>query len=263
MNMVQKSLVENGEESSLSQMKERVAIIMPVYNEVDTIENTVRELYDKLANKMDNLSIWVFEDGSTDGTKEVLEKLENEFPSLHAKMTKQKKGYPRAMREAFLSIDPSEYKYVVAIDSDGQYEPDDFFKLWHIMQRDSPDIAMGRRIGRKEPLYRRLLSQGLQILERLMFHVQCKDVTSVMRLMRVEVAHHIAKEICYSKYNFWLEFTARMTLKNYRVIEIPITYRERLGGSKVYSVKRMPKVVMSEFTALRAVKREHNGNNLK
>lgn len=263
MNMIQKILVENGEESSLSQMEERVAIIMPVYNEVDTIESTVRELYDKLANKMDNLGIWVFEDGSTDGTKEVLEKLENEFPSLHAKMTKQKKGYPRAMREAFLSIDPSEYKYVVAIDSDGQYEPDDFFKLWHIMQRDSPDIVMGRRTSRKEPPYRRLLSQGLQILERLMFHVQCKDVTSVMRLMRVEVAHHIAKEICYSKYNFWLEFTARMTLKNYRVIEIPITYRERLGGSKVYSVKRMPKVVMSEFTALRAVKREHNGNNLE
>ena len=121
---------------------------------------------------------------------------------------------------------------------------------------------MGQRISRKEPLYRRLLSQGLQILERLMFPVQCKDVTSVMRLMRVEVAHHIAKEICYSKYNFWLEFTARTALKNYRVIEIPITYRQRLGGSKVYSIKKMPIVIMSEFSALRAVKKEHNGKNL-
>lgn len=261
MIMVQRFL-ETGVEYQLSETKDRVAIIMPVYNEVDTIESTVRELYDKVANKMDNVGIWVFEDGSTDGTKEVLEKLESEFPSLHAKMTKQKKGYPRAMREAFLSIDPSEYKYVVAIDSDGQYEPDDFFKLWHIMQRDSPDIAMGRRISRKEPLYRKLLSQGLQILERLMFHVQCKDVTSVMRLMKVEVAHHIAKEICYSKYNFWLEFTARMALKNYRIIEIPIAYRERLGSSKVYSVKEMPVIILSEFSALRAVKSEHNGKNL-
>jgi dolichol-phosphate mannosyltransferase len=260
MNMIQRFL-ENGVEYQLSETKDRVAIIMPVYNEVDTIESTVRELYDKVANKMDNVGIWVFEDGSTDGTKEVLEKLENEFPSLHAKMTKQKKGYPRAMREAFLSIAPSEYEYVVAIDSDGQYEPDDFFKLWQIMQRDSPDIVMGRRISRKESLYRRLLSRGLQILERLMFPVQCKDVTSVMRLMRVEVAHHIAKEVCYSKYNFWLEFTARMALKNYKVIETPIIYRERLGGSKVYSVKKMPKVIMSEFSALRAVKREHNGKN--
>jgi hypothetical protein len=83
-----------------------------------------------------------------------------------------------------------------------------------------------------------------------------------MRLMRVEVAHHIAKEICYSKYNFWLEFTARMALKNYRVVETPIMYRERLGVSKVYSVNRMPQVIMSEFNALRAVKREHNGKHL-
>jgi len=258
--MVQKFL-EAGAEGQLSEIKDRVAIIMPVYNEVDTIESTVRELYDKVANKMNNVGIWIFEDGSTDGTKEVLEKLENEFPRLNAKMTKQKKGYPRAMREAFLSVDPGEYEYVLALDSDGQYEPDDFFKLWQIMQRDSPDIVMGSRVSRKEPLYRRLLSQGLQILEKLMFHVQCTDVTSVMRLMRVEVAHHIAKEVCYSRYNFWLEFTARMALKNYRVVEIPIAYRERMGNSKVYSVKNMPMIIMSEFNALRAVKRDHNGKS--
>ncbi len=260
--MVQKFL-EAGAERQLSEVKDRVAIIMPVYNEVDTIESTIRELYDKVVNKMNNVGIWVFEDGSTDGTKAVLEKLENEFPRLHIKMAKQKKGYPRAMREAFLSVDPSEYEYVVAVDSDGQYEPDDFFKLWQIMQRDSPDIVMGRRISRKEPLYRRLISQGLQILEKLMFRVQCKDVTSVMRLMRVEVAHHIAKEICYSRYNFWLEFTARMALKNYGVVEIPITYRERMGNSKVYSVKKMPLIIMSEFSALQAIKREYNGKNFR
>jgi len=256
------NFLEAGAERQLSEIKDRIAIIMPVYNEVDTIESTIRELYGKVANKMNNVDIWVFEDGSTDGTKEVLEKLEHEFPRLHIKMAKQKKGYPRAMREAFLSVDPSEYEYVIALDSDGQYEPDDFFKLWQIMQRDSPDIVMGKRISRKEPLYRRLLSQGLQLLEKFMFRVQCTDVTSVMRLMRVEVAYHIAKEICYSKYNFWLEFTARMSLKNYRVIETPISYRERMGKSKVYSVKKMPLIIMSEFNALRAVKREHNGKSV-
>jgi glycosyltransferase involved in cell wall biosynthesis len=252
----------NGLEFQFSEGRDRVAIIMPVYNEADTIENTLRELYGKIVKRMDNVGIWVFEDGSTDGTKEVIEKLAIEFPGLRAKMTKQKKGYPRAMKEAFLSIDSSEYDYVITIDSDGQYEPNDFFKLWRIMQRDSPDIVMGRRTSRKEPLYRRFLSQGLRILEGLMFQLQCKDVTSAMRLMRVEVAHHIAKEICYSKYNFWLEFTARMALKNYRVVETPIMYRERLGVSKVYSVNRMPQVIMSEFNALRAVKREHNGKHL-
>jgi len=258
MNVTQRILTENEIESPLSGLKERVAIIMPVYNEVDTIESTIRELHDKVASKMHNVHIWAFEDGSTDGTKGVLGKLENEFPNFHAKMSKGKKGYPKAMKEAFLSINPSEYGYVMAMDSDGQYDPDDFFKLWSIMQRDSPNIVMGRRVTRREPLYRKFLSRGLQVLERLMFPVSCKDVTSVMRLMRVDVARHIAKEVCYSEYNFWLEFTARMSLNGYKIVETPIAYRERVGGSKVYSITKMPKVVASELSTLRAVRKEYH-----
>ncbi len=245
-----------GIENPISEMHCRIALIMPVYNEADTIRNTVREFYKKVVTKMGNVDVWIFEDGSTDGTKRVLEELEDEFPLFHAEMTVKRKGYPRAMKDAFLNINASDYDYVVAVDSDGQYEPDDFFKLWSIMQRDAPDIVMGRRTTRREPAYRRMLSRGLQLLEKIMFSAQCKDVTSVMRLMRVDVAHRIAKEIRYSPYNFWLEFTARMSLNSYRIIEVPISYREREGGSRVYSAKKMPSVVLSEFHALRAVRQE-------
>ena len=243
-------------ESRCPEVDSKIALIMPVYNEADTIKDTVREFYEKVVSKMGNVDIWVFEDGSTDGTGKALEELEDEFPLFHAQTTAKRKGYPRAMKEAFLNIDANEYDYVVAVDSDGQYEPDDFFKLWSIMQRDSPDIVMGRRMARREPPYRRMLSRGLQLLERVMFPVQCKDVTSVMRLMKVDLAHEIAKEIKYSPYNFWLEFTARMSLNGYRITEVPISYRERAGGSRVYSVKKMPKVVFSEFKALREVRHE-------
>jgi dolichol-phosphate mannosyltransferase len=241
---------------SLPEVGERIAMIMPVYNEADTIENTVREIHEKVVNKMGNVDVWVFEDGSKDNTKEILGKLKTEFPSLHAQMTPSRKGYPRAMREAFLNISPKDYDYVVAVDSDGQYEPDDFFKLWSIMQSDSPDIVMGRRMSRREPPYRRMLSRGLQLLERVMFPIKCKDVTSVMRLMKVDLAREIAGDVKYSPYNFWLEFTARMSVNGYRIVEIPISYRDRAGGSRVYSVQKMPKVIMSEFRALRAVRRE-------
>jgi glycosyltransferase involved in cell wall biosynthesis len=248
----------NGNREGFSRLgpESKVALIMPVYNEADTIENTVRELYEKIVAKMGNVDIWVFEDGSTDGTKKILEKLKTGFSGFHAEMSSQKKGYPRAMKEAFLNISPSEYDYVVAVDSDGQYEPDDFFTLWSIMQRDSPDIVMGRRMTRQEPAYRKMLSRGLQLLEKVMFPIKCKDVTSVMRLMKVDLAHQIAKEIKYSPYNFWLEFTARMSLNDYQIVEVPISYRARVGGSKVYSVKKMPKVIFSEFKALRAVRHE-------
>ena len=242
---------------AILQTDERIAIIMPVYNEADTIESTIKELCHKVVDNSSNVDIWIFEDGSTDGTKEILTRLINDYPNLYVRMTANKKGYPKAMREAFLSISPNEYQYVVAIDSDGQYEPNDFFRIWKVMQEDSPDIVMGRRVTRKEPLYRKCLSRGLQVLERLMFPVPCKDVTSVMRLMKVDRAHEIVKNIRFSPYNFWLEFTARMSLNGYRIVEIPIAYRERSGGSKVYSVAKMPKVILSEFSALVAVRREN------
>jgi dolichol-phosphate mannosyltransferase len=258
---VNPAISQNGIGALSLEAGERIALIMPVYNEADTIENTVREIHQKIVTKMGNVDIWVFEDGSTDGTKEVIGKLKHEFSGLHAQMTPSRKGYPKAMREAFLNIDANKYDYVVAVDSDGQYEPDDFFKLWSIMQSDSPDIVMGRRMARREPPYRKMLSRGLQVLERIMFPIKCKDVTSVMRLMKVDLAHEIAGNIKYSPYNFWLEFTARMSLNGYRIVEIPISYRERAGGSRVYSVKKMPKVIMSEFRALRAVRREQSKIN--
>ncbi len=241
--------------------KDRIAIIMPVYNEADSIASTIRELYTKVAGKMSKIDVWIFEDGSIDETKEVLGKLEDEFSSLHVEMTPNRKGYPKAMRDAFLAIDSEEYEYVVAIDSDGQYEPTDIFKLWAVMQNDSPDIVIGRRMSRREPPYRRLLSRGLQFLERIMFPVKFKDVTSVMRLMKVDLAHEIAKEMKYSPYNFWLEFTARMSVNGYTIVEVPISYRERAGGSRVYSAKRMPLVILSEFRALRAVRREQSNGH--
>lgn len=247
---------QNEMEYQLHEIRDRIAIIIPVYNEADTIESTIRELYRKVICKMSNVDLWIFEDGSTDGTKEVLEKMKNEFPSIHIEMAKTRKGYSRAMREAFLSVNSSEYKYVVAIDSDGQYDPEDFFKLWHVMQCDSPDIVMGRRTNRQEPIYRKLLSRGLQLLERVMFSVKCKDVTSVMRLMKVDLAHKIVREVKYSPYNFWLEFTARTSFNGYRIVEIPISYRERVGSSRVYKVKNMPKIILSEFRALKAVRKE-------
>ena len=200
----------------------RTAIIMPVYNESDTIESTVMELHD-VVSKSGNVDILVFEDGSVDGTKEILQKLDHEIPQLYVETNEERKGYPRAMRDAFLSLNPSTYEYVMSMDSDGQYDPLDFFKIWSIMEEYSPDIVMGRRIKRAEAFYRKFLSWGLRVLEGFMFPLPCKDVTSVMRLMRVETAQEIAEEVKYSKYNFWLEFTARMASVSYTHLTLPTT----------------------------------------
>lgn len=234
----------------------KIALIMPVYNEADSIEATTNEIYHKILERTEQVELHIFEDGSNDGTKEILRKLQRIYPSIKVFTSNDRKGYPKAMRDAFLSIDSKEYPYVISIDSDGQYDPDDFFKIWEKFKTGSADIVMGQRISRAEPVWRRFLSWGLRILEGMMFPIPCRDITSVMRMMSTETAHKIVKDIKYSKFNFWLEFTALMALNNYRVIEIPVAYRERVGGSKVYGIRKMPRVILAEFRALREVKRE-------
>ena len=76
----------------ISQASNRIALIMPVYNEAETIENTVRELYEKVVTKMDCVSIWDFEDGSTDETKKVLSELKDKFSDFHTEIHHQDKN---------------------------------------------------------------------------------------------------------------------------------------------------------------------------
>lgn len=234
-----------------NQATERLAIVMPVYNEGETIAKTVEEINEKVMRYLPNSSILIFEDGSKDNTKEVLNSLAAKYPWVKVHTSPQRKGYPTAVRDALNAIDEDRFDYVVFVDSDGQYYPEDFFRLWDAMKKGEPDIVMAQRRNRSEPLYRVVLSSGLRLLERLLFDPPCNDVTSAFRIMKVHVAKSVAAKVRYSKYNFWLEFTARAAMLGYTFSEVPVSYRSREGGeSNVYSFRKMPRVIASELGAI-------------
>src|SRR5438105_12357507 len=173
-----------------------LAIVLPVFNEAGTIVDTLREINDKIATKF-NSSIFVFEDGSTDGTKELLLKAQEDMP-INVISSPERKGYPRAVRQAMLYTKSDN---ILFMDSDGQYEPNDFERL-RMRIRDA-DIVMGQRTRRTEPAYRTILSRGLNMMARGMFGASCHDLTSAFRLMKGPVARSLARDLRYSRYNFW------------------------------------------------------------
>jgi len=138
------------------------------------------------------------------------------------------------------------------MDGDGQYYIEDVQTLMRLAEAGSnEDIIVGMRTQRAEPLYRRLLTRGLRIIENVLFAPQIKDITSALRLMKTAVAQDIASQVVYSKYNFWLEFTARMSALDLKVLEIPVGYKQReQGTSQVYSPRKILKVVSNELYAL-------------
>ena len=182
------------------------------------------------------------------------------------RMTPERKGYPRAVRDAILSIDENKYNYILFMDGDGQYYIEDVEKLIKLLLIDNKnyDIIVGMRTKRVEPLYRRILTRGLRFLEKILFNPKIKDVTSALRLMKTNIAQKITSQVKYSRYNFWLEFTARMSnMNDLNILEIPVGYKKREEGeSQVYSPRKIFKIVWAEFKALVKVWLENNWKTL-
>ena len=226
----------------------KTVVILPVYNEADTIGEVVMAAHRCLSLRDGEVEYLIAEDGSTDGTNDILARLQAVMPDVKVLSSRSRKGYPRAAKDAILSVDQG-VEYIGFMDSDDQYDPNDLRKICESAR--VADMVIGKRINRAESPLRVFLSTGLRLLERTIYKVECDDVTSALRVMRRSVAQSVASEVRYSKYSFWAEFTAIASLRGTKIVEIPVTYRHRRSGdSRVYSYQKLAQIVLSEFVAL-------------
>lgn len=234
----------------------RVAFVVPVYNEATAIRVLIRELYETILTHHSNTQLFVFEDGSTDGTKEILSEIDRaQLAGVNIHTADARKGYPTAVRDSILSVDPATYTHVFFMDSDRQYYIDDVDRLLECAARcDTCDMVVGKRVKRDDPLYRRTLTGGLKMVERVLFSPQIEDITSGLRCMKVHSAQDIAAQVAFSKYNFWSEFTARAAGRPLKMIEVPVKHRQREEvESRVYSPAIAVNVASTEFYAVARV----------
>ncbi len=233
-----------------------VAFIAPVYNEATTIRLFIEELVETILTSHPNADVFIFEDGSTDGTKNILSEINrSKLARVHIRTSDVRKGYPTAVREAILSVDPVAYTHIFFVDSDRQYYIDDVSQLLEFAARnDACDMVVGKRVKRDDPLYRRALTGGLKITERVLFAPQIEDITSGLRCMKVRAAQEIAARVTYTKSNFWSEFTARTASKDLNIAEIPVKHRQREEGqSNIFSPAAALKIAWAEFYAVARV----------
>ena len=230
----------------MSDRSPEVTLLLTAYNEADTIESVIREFYEEISRKIP-LKILVVEDGSTDGTKEILLKLSEGFP-MDLLLGEERRGYSKAVVEGLKHIDT---KYIFFTDGDGQHAPEDFWKLYEL--KDKYDVVSGWRVRRADAFHRRLMSAVFQWMARAFFRLpKFHDITAPYKLMRRDMAELIANEWKYMKESFWAEFTIRAYRNGFSIGEVPVSHRKRKGGksTSVYKPWKIPKIVLSQFTAL-------------
>jgi glycosyltransferase involved in cell wall biosynthesis len=221
-----------------------VSIVMPAYNEADTIKDVVIEYYEEIVNKLPSKLI-VAEDGSIDRTPEILSSLADEIPiSLFS--DRNRKGYAKGVGDA---LKKCKAQWIFFSDSDGQYSPNDFWRLWE--NRNGYDMIIGRKLHRSEGIHRTVLSKGFHGIFNQLFSLSLHDADCGFRLIRKDVIQSVVDEARFLKYSFWAEFTIRACLKGFRVREVPINHTSRTnGGTRIYAPSRIPIIVLKQLKDL-------------
>ena len=229
-----------------------LTVLLPVYNEASSIGAVLREV-DQQIVKPCHAMLRVCEDGSTDGSREVLEDLSRTLP-MELVTHPLRKGYAGGVRDGLRGVTT---EAVFFIDSDGQYDPADFWKLWHA--QDSYDMVIGRKSERKEKFYRLFLSRGFHVLVKAFTGVPLRDMDCGFRLIRRPVILATLPEVKSLKYSFWAEFSIVAYRKGFRILEVPIGHRPSLRGStSIYSWNRIPRILVRQVLGLLSLARRLN-----
>jgi glycosyltransferase involved in cell wall biosynthesis len=233
--------------------EEAIDVVLPAYNEGASIGSTLRDFYSKvtLESKIP-IRFVVCEDGSTDDTVLVLQRLAKEIP-LKLISDPMRKGYSRAVIDGMRGSDS---EWIGFIDSDGQCDPGDFAKLRDV--RTGADLVMGWCNPRSDGLVRKVMSKVFGLVYRALFDVRVRDPSCPYLLIHRPALNKIlAGNVGILKQGFWWEFVARATALDLRIVETPVRHLVRKSGTtQVYRPTKVPRIAAEHLVGLWRLKRE-------
>lgn len=228
-----------------------VQVLLPVYNEAQSIEATLREIDATLRSQV-TYEFLVCEDGSRDGTREVVQLLAGELP-IQLLPGGERKGYSRAVIDGMRAMTAP---YLLCLDSDGQCEPGDFAALWRA--RTEADVVIGWRVHRSDTFTRRLFSRTFYRLYRILFpKLKVHDPSCPFLLIPRHVVQTVLPKLGAMSQGFWWEFVARCYGAGFSFAELPVRHRLRTAGqTQVYRAAKIPGIAYSHVLALFRIWRE-------
>jgi dolichol-phosphate mannosyltransferase len=216
-------------------------LILPTYNEAENVEAIVTAAGDVLGRAApDGFRVLVVDDGSPDGTGEIADRLSAEYGWAGVLHRSEKNGIGPAYLAGFRHALDRGAGYVFEMDSDFSHDPDDLGRLLAAV-RSGADLALGSRYvpggGVTDwGLLRRFISEGGSTYARWVLGLPVRDLTGGFKCFRREVLEAIHFDSVRSQgYAFQVELTYRAVRAGFRVVEVPIVFRDRQRGQSKMS----------------------------
>lgn len=214
----------------------KLSIIIPCYNEKATIEKILAEI-DEVDLGPIKKEIIIVDDGSKDGTREILKKLSKTNKSINLLFQAKNQGKGAALKRGILE---STGDVMIVQDADLEYDPQEYIRLLYPITRGHADVVYGSRFIGGEPhriIYFRnqVANKFLTWLSNVFTGLNLTDMETCYKMIRGDLARELARNLVSQRFGFEPEITARIAKHGARVYEIGISYygRSKEEGKKI------------------------------
>ena len=212
-------------------------VIIPTYNEKENVERMIRTVFSLSLS----FHILIVDDGSPDGTAEIVKKLMKEFSDrLFIEERKGKLGLGTAYIHGFRWALQRKYEYIFEMDCDFSHDPNDLIRLRKACL-EGADVAVGSRYvkgGKIEnwPVGRVLMSYFASVYVRAVLWLGIRDTTAGFKCYKKSVLEKINFDnIKFVGYAFQIEMKYTAYKLGFKVVEVPITFIDRVEGASKMS----------------------------
>lgn len=210
-----------------------LSIVLPVYNEKDTVASTIVDCVNVLKETNRLFEIIAVDDHSVDGTIDILEEYKRVYPhNLRVQRHPYNKGNGAAIKTG---IKASRGEWVCCMDADGQHDPRDIFEMMKYMEQY--DMIVGARPLGRQKKHREFANQFYNRLASWVTNFQIEDLTSGYRMFRTSIVKRFVP-LFPAGFSYPTTSTLVMLKTGHNVKYVPINIRPRQGGKskiKVFS----------------------------
>lgn len=233
----------------MAKLKE-LSIFFPFFNEEANVERAIRKSYQTCKrlglNKFEVIGV---NDGSQDQTGQILEELKREFPSLIIVHHRKNQGYGAALKSGFQK---ARLEWIFFTDGDLQFDLNEIDGL--IDKADQADLVIGYYLKRAVSWHRKLNSFLWQILQRLLFGLQVKDIDCGFKLIKKKVIDDLWP-LESNGAMISAELLIKVQRKGYRIAEVGVHhYADLAGGTTGDSLRVIRKALRETFSLWRKLR---------
>jgi len=209
---------------------DRVTVVVPTFNERENLSHIAAAITHQ------GYRVLVVDDSSPDGTGELADRIASEDPRVSVLHRREKEGLGPAYADGFDRALKDQSEVIIEMDADFSHDPADLPRLVKALD-DGADLAIGSRYvaGGSTPdwpVFRQGISRGGNLYARIMLGIPVRDATAGFRAFKAEALKRLPyRSAEASGYGFQVEMAWRAHEEGLRIVEVPISFRDRAHGT--------------------------------